>query len=411
MLELSLDQSAEKPEVVVAGHICLDIIPEIRGEGGDLTRWISPGKLVGVGAATLATGGAVANTGLAMNRLGAKVELKGKIGDDGFGKMIQDLLEESEPGLSEGLIVAKGEISSYTVVISPVGMDRIFLHCSGANDTFSSRDMDVGVLADQGARLLHFGYPPLMKRMYEHQGAETVALFRAAHEAGLTVSLDMARPDPDSEAGRTDWLFILQRILPYVDVFLPSFEELLYMLDRPLFDKFVDQAEGEARFASADRPLLSRLADRLIDMGAAIVVIKLGEHGLYAKTTSDPDRMGRAGAAGPANRERWLNRELLVPCFKVRVAGTTGAGDCSIAGFLMGLLKGLSPEAALTAAAAVGACNVERLDAISGIPHWEQLQARIYSGWVRSESAIARNGFVWDESSQVYKGRLFDEEK
>jgi PAS domain S-box-containing protein len=36
----------------------------------------------------------------------------------------------------------------------------------------------------------------------------------------------MAYPDPDSPAGRADWLTILQNVLPFVDVFVPSYEEI-----------------------------------------------------------------------------------------------------------------------------------------------------------------------------------------
>ena len=48
-------------------------------------------------------------------------------------------------------------------------MDRSFLHCPGANDTFGPEDIDVERLA--GVSLFHFGYPPLMRRMYSDGGA------------------------------------------------------------------------------------------------------------------------------------------------------------------------------------------------------------------------------------------------
>jgi len=36
-------------------------------------------------------------------------------------------------------------------------------------------------------------------------------------------------------------------------------------------------------------------------------------------------------------------REILAPCFEVDVAGTTGSGDCAVAGLLASLLRGLRP--------------------------------------------------------------------
>jgi sugar/nucleoside kinase (ribokinase family) len=63
------------------------------------------------------------------------------------------------------------------------------------------------------------------------------------------------------------------------------------------------------------------------------------------------------------------------------VVGTTGAGDATVAGFLSGLLRDLSPEAAATAAVAVGACNVEAADALSGVRSWEETMSRVAGGW------------------------------
>ena len=61
--------------------------------------------------------------------------------------------------------------------------------------------------------------------------------------------------------------------------------------------------------------------------------------------------------------------------------GTTGAGDATIAGFLTALLRDVPPERALAIAAAVGACNVEAADAVSGVRSWEETLARIDAGW------------------------------
>ena len=82
----------KKAEAVVAGHICLDIIPQIVRREGGLKALLAPGKLVDVGPATLSTGGAVSNTGLALHRLGLPTRLMGKIGDDGLGQTILELL-------------------------------------------------------------------------------------------------------------------------------------------------------------------------------------------------------------------------------------------------------------------------------------------------------------------------------
>ena len=359
-------------EAIVAGHICLDIIPTFpEHAGGEARSWYRPGTLLKVGPAVVATGGAVSNTGLALHRLGVATRLMGKIGDDLIGHTILDFLRRQGAELAEGMIVTPGEPSSYTVVLSPPGVDRMFLHCTGTNDTFVAADVEETRLP--GARLFHFGYPTLMRAIYTDGGRALEQIFRAARRQGLTTSLDMSQPDPRSEAGRVDWSSFLARVLPLTDLYLPSFDETLLMIDRPRFE------QG----ARPDAALLATTAQRLLDWGAKIVVLKLGDQGAYLRTTSEADRLSQAGAAGPRDTAHWVNRELLAPCFQVDVVGTNGSGDCTIAGFLAALLQGMPPENALTAAVAVGACNVEAADATSGVRPWTETQQRIASGWPR----------------------------
>jgi len=318
-------------DAIVAGHICLDIIPAFPPHGGA----IEPGKLIKMGPAAISTGGAVSNTGLALHRLGIATQLMGKVGDDLIGRGILDFIG---PKLATGMIVTKGETSSYSIVINPPGIDRTFLHCTGANDTFTAADIDASKLT--GARLFHFGYPTLMQRIYNDGGQQMEKIFRQAKQAGLTTSLDMSYPDPKSEAGQIDWPAWLARVLPLVDIYLPSLDETQLM------------------FRSTDRP--PELARHLQHLGAKIVGLKLGDQGLYV---------------------RWNDRELHAPCFHVNVAGTTGAGDATIAGFLAAYLRGLTPEETMTMAVAVGACCCEKPDATTGIRSWDETRQRIAAGW------------------------------
>lgn len=322
-------------DVIVAGHICLDIIPGFL-HPADLT----PGTLLQMGPAVLSTGGAVSNTGLALHRLGLRTRLLGKVGDDLLGRAVVDFLRQRDSGLAAGMIVDAKATTSYSVVISPPGIDRTFLHHAGANDTFTPTD----IAADQleGARLFHFGYPTLMRSLYEDGGVAMAAIFRQAKAKGLMTSLDMSLPDPRSAAAQVDWCAWLQRVLPLVDVYLPSLEETRMML------------------RNTDAP--EALTARLHEWGAGIVGLKLGADGLFC---------------------RWAGRVYHAPCFDVQVAGTTGAGDSTIAGFLAGLLHGLPPEEVMTMAVAVGACCCEAPDATSGIRTWEETRARVAAGWTR----------------------------
>ena len=106
-------------------------------------------------------------------------------------------------------------------------------------------------------------------------------------------------------------------------------------------------------------------------MGAGIVGLKMGYRGLYL-LSSDRVLEKSFGRGQPSRPGEWALKELWAPCFKVDVAGTTGSGDATIAGFLAALLRDKSIEKALEFAVAVGACNVEASDAYSGIRTWDE---------------------------------------
>jgi sugar/nucleoside kinase (ribokinase family) len=389
-----------QPEAIVAGHICLDLIPLVF-ENKNSAQLLTPGTLTEVGPAVISTGGAVSNTGLALHRLGITTGLAAKIGDDLFGRAVLDIIRSHNPSLSQGMIVTPGETTSYSVVISPPNTDRLFLHCPGANNTFVAADLPSTALA--GSRLLHFGYPPLMRKMWEREGQELTDLLSAARGAGVSTSLDMVRPDPASEAGQAAWPILLANVLPAVDIFLPSLEEILFMLERQRYQE-LDSLAGPF-FSHVDTELLAETACRLISMGVAMVVLKLGDSGIYLRTSGDESRWRTFGLAAPTELGKWKDRELLAPCFKVDVVGTTGAGDCTIAGFLAALLRDMSPEQAVTRAVAVGAANVEKADATSGIPTWAAVENRIQSPWPRLDPALSIGGdWRWQPDPGLWVG-------
>jgi len=393
---------SKSPSAVVAGHICLDIIPQLTGSTRDqFEKTFLPGRLLEVGPVTFSTGGSVSNTGLALHKLGIQTQLMGKVGDDLLGQVVRQLLGSHGPHLADGMVVDKMVNTSYTIIISPPGVDRMFLHCPGANDTFSGADVRYEVVTE--SILFHFGYPPLVKRMFEDDGAQLVEIFQRVKELGVTTSLDMTLPDPTSAAGRADWAAILRAVMPYVDVFLPSIDESLYMLRREIYEELSQPAGGAGLLSRITSSLLSELSGELLEMGGIIVGFKLGDRGLYVHTAGQA-ALETLGAARPSNPATWAGKELGAPCFKVDVMGTTGSGDATIAGFVSALLRDMSLEETLTAAVAVGACNVEAADALGGIRSWEETWRRVESGWARHALCINAPGWHFDDRHQVWVG-------
>lgn len=193
-------------------------------------------------------------------------------------------------------------------------------------------------------------------------------------------------------------------------------------------------------------------SDELLRMGCAVVVVKLGVHGLRATATSDAARlsvvaMGAASpevcshrrsksshssdltvsndsgedladalsgwlaqrAVSPAFRcEVWvfahlvvavslfqLSNRLLVRYFRFeQVRGTVGAGDATVGGFLAGMLRGLSLAECCRMACAVGATSVEGAEAASEIPTWNMLQERVQRGHCKSVARLVSRGSV-----------------
>ncbi|MGA9351076.1 MAG: carbohydrate kinase family protein [Anaerolineae bacterium] len=387
-------------EAIVAGHLCLDIIPRFVADlGSELAAYLAPGRLTEVGLATFSTGGAVSNTGINLHRLGIRTRLMGKVGDDLLGQTIMDIVGSYSPDLAQGMVVVPGEASSYTLVIEPPGIDRLFLHYPGTNHTFGAEDIRYDLVAE--ARLFHFGYPPLMTRMYADGGRELAEMCQRVKETGVTTSLDLAMPDSAGPSGQADWQLILTHTLPYVDLFLPSVEELLFMLRRDRFDQLTAQVGAANVLGALAVEEIVSLADEALAMGAKIVLLKMGMRGVYLRTATTLSEPGRGA---PTDLTAWANRQLWAPCFQPNVVlSTVGTGDAAIAGFLAAVLRDASPSLALNVAVATGACCVEVAGALGGIRGWEETLARIEAGWARLPLELESFGWVWDSGATVWR--------
>jgi sugar/nucleoside kinase (ribokinase family) len=361
---------SDPPRVVVAGHVCLDVIPRLWTDPG--RRALRPGALDLVGPATLAVGGSVGNTGVALRRLGLRPRLVARVGDDPFGWVLTGLLGERIPEDDLHLITVPGGQTSFSLVFNLPGRDRSIQHSSGVNETFVADDVPDEAL--DGAALLHVGYPPLMAAMIADDGLELRRLLARARTGGAITSLDMASANLDPGETPVRWRTLLEQVLPDVDVFLPSLGEAAHLLRRRV---------RRGRDGAPALDSVARLADELVAMGVAIAGIKLGEHGLYVRTAGAARLATRGGLLAP----EWAERELYSTVFETEVAGTAGAGDTTIAGLLFGLLTGMTPHEAVTAACAVGGASTEAVDGTSAVPAWPEIERRLSGGWRRRAAA------------------------
>jgi sugar/nucleoside kinase (ribokinase family) len=170
------------------------------------------------------------------------------------------------------------------------------------------------------------------------------------------------------------------------------------MLDRAKYDELRAQYGLAGVIEGVDAALLARLSGELLSLGARIAGLKLGDQGFYLRTAQD------VGGRPLLNHAIWAHCELLVPCFQASVAGTTGAGDATIAGLLTALLAGMTPEAAIRSAVAVGAYSVEHVDATSGVPRWEEAQQRLQTNWATRPVRLPLAGWRWDNTAMVWYG-------
>ena len=382
-------------DIVAAGHSCLDMIPKFDNDPGvSSSVLLRPGSLINVESMDIATGGCSANVGSAAARLGARVAFAAKVGDDEIGRTIRRHLQQL--GDISAVRVGKDATSSYTVVVAPRGSDRMFLHHPGANDVFEGSDIDWSVVS-RGS-LFHFGYPGLMRSIYGDRGKRLAAIMTRAATDGAVTSLDTSLPDPNGPAGSVDWREIWQAALPSVDLFLPSIEEAFASLYP---DEYQDMTvSAGAEFAVQLPPQrYSALAAELLSLGPAVVALKAGTRGWYLRTSTE--KRIRELPGFPSVCDGWWDRELWHPAFRpVGPINATGAGDASIAGFLVAMLQSESVDTSMKMANAAGWASLSRADASSGVTDWRDLTSRIASASPIEPSL----GDDWRREGMLYSG-------
>jgi len=363
----------KKFDAAVAGHICLDIIPLIQShKSQDINSIFIPGRLINLNGVKMSGGGAVANTGGAMNKLGLDILPIASTGNDEFGQILMGTVKKQS-----GIIIAPKEESttSYSVILAVENSDRIILHDPAGNSSFGEDDIDFEQAAQ--AKLFHLGYPPLLKRMYQDEGKELISIYHRAKKTGAVTSLDMSLPDAKSESGQVNWEAIMKKTLPNVDIFLPSVEEALFIFDREEYIKVTKLAHGDDFTKHIDMRKVMELGSKLISMGCAVVVIKCGSKGIYVKT-ANKQRFIKNGMCEASSLDKWADIEIFEESYIVNgFKSALAAGDTAIAGFLSAFIKGYGAIDCAKIAAKTGALCCTTYDALSGIVPLEDILANI----------------------------------
>ena len=385
-------------EIVAAGHTCLDLIPAftIDGKVDKMTDVLVPGKMINMGNCVVVGGGPVTNAGVSIRRLGVKTELIGKVGDDEIIRWY-----EEHEGHFKGIHQVKGESTSYTIAICIPGIDRFYLHHCGANDTFVYDDMDWDLVGR--SKLMLFGYPPWMKKIYENTGTELTKILKKTKQLNTTTALDLSLPDVNSYAGQRDWKAILTDWVPLSDIMVPSAEEIFYFLYKEKFlEKKAKLGPKESVLDHMTVKEISDLGSDMLKMGTGVAMVKCGHRGLYVRT-GDKDRLKKFGAAGCKDLDNWANRELWFPVYEEeKFVGALGSGDSAIAGFLSAFVREMSIESCLRYANAAGSMNVTVPDGLTWNKGFDDLTKRIRAGWKTKELKIDEAG--WKKEHEFWVG-------
>jgi ribokinase len=299
------------PDVLVIGDANPDLVLT-----GDVVPAFGQAESL-VDSADLVLGGSAAIMACGLARLGVRTALAATVGDDPYGAFVRDVL--AERGVDTHWVRTDREVATgISVVLS--GGDRAILTFPGAIAATGPEVVPEDLVTS--VRHLHSASFFLMPRLAPH----LTEVFARARRAGATTSVD-TNWDPAEMWADVDGL------LDHTDVLLPNAAELTGLTGR-------------------DDP----------DEAAAVVLGRGCQVAL------------KAGADGGV---LWQGPGLVtrVAAPAVTAIDTTGAGDSFDAGFVSGLIEGLTREDCLVRAVACGSLATQAVGGTAGQPSLDELPA------------------------------------
>lgn len=264
-------------------------------------------------------GGKGGNQAVQAARLGAAVEMIGRVGDDAFGLQLLDALAVDGVGTSLVGVAADRPTGMAVVVSLPSGGNSILVS-PGANHAWTLSDVDAAEATIAGASMLLLQLE-----------VPVAVVQRAVKIAGSNRVPVLLNPAPAAD--------VPPGLLSGCDYLVPNQHEAA-----ALTGIVVDGLESAA---AAARALQAR--------GAGVVVVTAGALG--------------AVVAGPGEDP------VAVPGRQVSAVDSTAAGDSFCGALAVALCGGASPREAATFACEVAALTVTRRGSQGSLPRRDQLAA------------------------------------
>jgi len=195
-----------KFDVIVVGELNVDLILD----GAD--REMEIGKEIIAKKMTLTLGSSSAIFASNLSSLQKKVSFLGKIGDDNYASIVLDSLKAKNVDVSN-ILLDKNDQTGITVVVN-YDEDRANITYPGTMNLLTIDDIKDDILKQ--AKHMHLSSVFLQEGIKD----SIVDIFKKAKSLGLTTSLD-PQWDPEEK-----WDLDLEKLLPYVDVFLPNITEI-----------------------------------------------------------------------------------------------------------------------------------------------------------------------------------------
>ena len=190
--------------------------------------------------------------------IGARVAFTTLIGIDDFGRLAIDRLRAA--GVDTSHTSRHDTVATGVTILLPHGDHRHILTFPGTIAELTVADLDFDFLVQ--ARHFHLSSVYLQRGL--HAGLPD--LLRRLKEAGLTISLD-TNDDPENR-----WGAPLPEIIPYIDVFMPSEDEICRMTNCADLDKAVQSLPAKISTVVVKR---GRRGARVYEQGHAVDVAPL----------------------------------------------------------------------------------------------------------------------------------------